>query len=381
MLPSNCDVLVVGAGPTGLVTAVALARRGVDVTVVDRVAKGHNTSRANGVHARTLEVLATLGAARPLVEQGVPATRVTLRDHDRTLLTMRFDDLPTPFPYVLLVPQSVTEKVLLDRLTALGGRVLRPYPVVGLVADGTGARVSFAGGETVRARYVVGADGVHSTVRRLAGIDFPGTDSAQSFVLADIRVDTALPRDELVLFLSRTGLLVWAPLPNGSIRIVAEVDDPPEHPDVAYAQSLLDARGPTARRSTVTELLWGSRFRVHHRVAESFRAGPVLLAGDAGHVHSPAGGQGMNLGLRDGVALADALADVLSGAPETVLDGYATNRRSVAREVVGFAERLTRIGTTPPALRPLRNAALRLLSSRPAARGRVVGRLAGLTDR
>ncbi|WP_329100471.1 FAD-dependent oxidoreductase [Micromonospora sp. NBC_01699] len=381
MLPTNCDVLVVGAGPAGLVTAVQLARRGVDVTVVDRVAQGHNTSRAAAVHARTLEVLDGVGVAGPLVRRGIPAARVTLRDGDRTLLTMRFDGLPTPFPYVLLVPQSVTEEVLLDRLTALGGRVLRPYRVVGLSPDGTGSRVTFAGGETVRARFVVGADGMHSTVRQLAGIGFHGTDSEDSFVLADVRIDTALPRDEVILFFSRTGLLVWAPLPDGSVRIVAEVADPPEHPDVAYAQSLLDARGPTGRRSTVTEVLWGSRFRVHHRVAESFRAGPVLLAGDAGHVHSPAGGQGMNLGLRDGAALGTALADVLSGAPETVLDAYAAARRSVAREVVGFAGRLTRVGTAAAPLRPLRNTALRLLSTAPAARRQLAGRLAGLADR
>jgi 2-polyprenyl-6-methoxyphenol hydroxylase-like FAD-dependent oxidoreductase len=381
MLPTNPDVLIVGAGPVGLVTAVTLAERGVDVAVVDRAAQATNTSRAAAVHAHTLEVLATVGAAQPLVARGIPSARVTLRDRDRTLMRLRFDDLPTPFPYVLLVPQSDTEAVLLDRLTALGGRVLRPYSVVGLTADGAGSRVSFASGETVQARYVVGADGMHSTIRQAAGIGFGGTDGAESFVLADIRVDTPLPHDEVVLFLSDSGLLVWAPLPDGTIRIVAAADNPPEHPDVAYVQAILDARGPVAGRSTVSEVLWGSRFRIHHRVAETFRAGPVLLAGDAGHVHSPAGGQGMNLGLCDGVALGGALADVLAGAPESVLDAYDADRRPIAREVVGFAGRLTRVATTPPGLRPLRNAAIRLLSTVPAARRRLAWQLSGLVYR
>lgn len=381
MLPSHTDVLVVGAGPTGLVTALTLARHGVDVVVVDRAAEGSNTSRAAAVHARTLEVLAGVGAAEPLLNQGIPATRFTIRDRDRTLLTVRFDNLPTPFPYVLLVPQSVTEAVLLERLVALGGRVARPCPVVGLTPDGTGSRVTMADGRTIRARYVVGADGMHSTVRQLAEIGFAGTDDGESFVLADIAVDTALPRDEVVLFFSQSGLLVWGPLPDGAVRIVAAADDPPEQPGLAYVQSLLDARGPAGGQARVTEVRWGSRFRVHHRVAESFRAGPVLLAGDAGHVHSPAGGQGMNLGLRDGVALGEALAAVLSGGPDSVLDRYAASRRSVAREVVRFAARLSRVGTTPPPLRPVRNAALRLLDAAAPAQRRLASRLAGLADR
>jgi 2-polyprenyl-6-methoxyphenol hydroxylase-like FAD-dependent oxidoreductase len=381
MLPTNPDVLIVGAGPVGLVTAVTLAERGVDVAVVDRAPQASNTSRAAVVHAHTLEVLATVGAAQPLVARGIPTTGFTLRDRDRTLMRLRFDDLPTPFPYALLVPQSDTEAVLLDRLTALGGRVLRPYSVVGLTAHHAGSRVSFASGETVQARYVVGADGVHSTIREAAGIGFGGTDGGESFILADIRVDTALPRDEVVLFFSGSGVLIWAPLPDGTIRIVAVADNPPEHPDVTYVQAILDARGPVGARSTVTEVVWGSRFRVHHRVAETFRAGPVLLAGDAGHVHSPAGGQGMNLGLCDGVALGGALADVLAGAPESVLDAYDADRRPIAREVVGFAGRLTRVATIPPVLRPLRNAAIRLLSTVPAARRRLAWQLSGLVYR
>jgi 2-polyprenyl-6-methoxyphenol hydroxylase-like FAD-dependent oxidoreductase len=377
MLPATTDVLVVGAGPVGLATAATLAARGVDVTVIDRRAEGDNTSRAAVVHAHTLEVLQTIGAADPLVARGIHAPRFTIRDRDRKLVSVRFDNLPTPYPYALMVPQTITEEVLHDRLVAAGGRVHRPYEVVGLDGD----TVTLAGGETIRARYVVAADGMHSTVRRLAGIDFGTDEGGESFALADVRVEGDLPRDEVILFFSRAGMLVWAPLPDGSVRIVAEVDDAPEHPTAAFVQSLLDARGPAARPQVVSEVVWGSRFRVHHRVAERFRAGRVLLAGDAGHVHSPAGGQGMNLGLHDAVALGTVLAGVLGGAPESALDGYAAARRPVAREVVGFARQLTWLATLAGPLRPIRNAVLGTVFRLPPARRRLAHRLSGLVYR
>ena len=380
MLPTTTDVLIVGAGPVGLATAVVLASSGVDVTIVDRQAEGQNTSRAAVVHARTLEVLDTIGAADPLVARGLPASRFTIRDRDRHLVTVRFDDLPSRYPYALMVPQSTTEAVLLDRLAMAGGRVLRPYTMVDLDLDEGVA--TFEDGARVRARYVVGADGMHSTVRERSGIAFGhASGSGQSFTLADITVDGGLPRDEVVLFFSRPGMVVWAPLPDGHVRIVAEVTNPPEQPDAAYVQRLLDERGPSATPPVVQKVVWGSRFRVHHRVADAFRAGPVLLAGDAGHVHSPAGGQGMNLGIQDGVALGNALCEVLGGGPETILDRYAATRRPVAEEVVRFAQRLTRLATAPAAVRPARNTILRTAAAVPAFRRRLAWRLSGLVYR
>ncbi|SNT27523.1 2-polyprenyl-6-methoxyphenol hydroxylase [Asanoa hainanensis] len=382
MLPNETDVLVVGAGPVGLATAVTLAQRGITATVVDQAAEGANTSRAAVIHAHTLEELDRIGVAETLVRQGVRAPRFTIRDRDRTLVPVRFDDLPTRFPYALMVSQAVTEAVLLDRLTQLGGRVLRPHQVLGLTVDGEGAKVDFADGATCRARYVVGADGMHSAVRKHAGIGFGDAGTAgESFTLADIRVDSDLPRDEVVLFFSGTGMVVWAPLPGDVVRIVAAVDDAPEVPDVAYIQALLDARGPARRRSVVRDVVWGSRFRVHHRVADRFRAGPVLLAGDAGHVHSPAGGQGMNLGLHDAIALGETLAAVLSGEPESMLDDYAAARRPIAQEVVTFANRLTRLATAPAPARPVRNTILAGLSALPVFRRKLAWRLSGLVYR
>ncbi|MGQ5260752.1 FAD-dependent oxidoreductase [Micromonospora sp. ZYX-F-536] len=380
MLPTSTDVLVVGAGPTGLATALTLARRGFEVTVLDQLAEPPSTSRAAVVHAYTLEVLDRIGAAAPLVAQGVRAPRFTVRDRDRVLLSVPFHQLPSRFPYALLVSQAITEAVLARQLADRGVEVRRPCRLTGLsrTGDGVLARID---GAALRARFVVGADGLHSTVRRLAGIGFTGPSDEESFVLADVRVHSTLPRDEAALFLARSGPLIWAPLPDGVVRLVAAVATAPAEPDAAYLQALLDERGPAQRPDRVTEVLWGSRFRVHHRIADTFRSGPVLLAGDAGHVHSPAGGQGMNLGICDAVALGTALADVLDGGPEALLDDYTARQRPMAEDVLSFAAGLTRLATLSPARRPIRDVLLRLLGAVPPARRRIALRLSGLSHR
>ncbi|MFG1778810.1 FAD-dependent oxidoreductase [Micromonospora sp. NPDC049048] len=379
MLPANTDVLVVGAGPTGLTAALTMARRGVGVTVVDRLDQPPRTSRAAVVHAYTLEELDRIGAGAPLVARGLRSRGFTVRDRDRTLLAVPFDGLPSRHAYALMVSQSVTEEVLAGQLATVGVPVLRPYEMTGLDHDAAGVVATFADGATVRARYLVGADGMHSAVRERAGIGFSGpAGGAESFALADVRVESALPRDRVSFFLAGSGPLVWAPLPDGIVRLVAAVAEAPVTPDRAYFQALLDERGPARRPDRVVEVLWGSRFRIHHRVADTFRNGRVLLAGDAGHVHSPAGGQGMNLGIVDAVDVGDTLADVLAGGPDGLLDEYAARRRPMAEEVVTFAARLTRLATLPPAARPARNLLLRLADAVPPARRGLAMRLSGL---
>src|SRR5262245_10766137 len=376
------DVLIAGAGPTGLAAAAALKRHGARVTIVDRQAAGANTSRAAVVHSHTLEQLETLGGiTERLVARGVQATRFTIRDRDRILVPVRFDHLPTKYPYTLMISQADTEAALLARLIELGGEVRRPKVLARFAQDATGVTASLEDGETIRARYLIGADGMHSAVRANAGIGFPGDSYGQSFSLADVHLSGAVPHDEVILYFSPAGLVVVAPLPEGRHRIVATVDQAPETPDAAYVQGLLDARGPERERAVVRDVIWGSRFRVHHRIAETYRAGRVVLAGDAAHVHSPAGGQGMNIGIQDGIVLAGALARVLGGAPEALLDEYAERRRPVALQVVGLADRLTRIATVRAQARPLRNLMLGALARLPRVRDELAWRLSGLVYR
>ena len=376
----DADVLIVGAGPTGLTVAAALASAGIRTTVIDRLAEGTNTSRAAVVHARTLEVLEPLGVSGTLEGLGIRAQRFTIRDRDRVLVPIEFDRLPSRYPYTLMVSQAVTESVLLQRYTALGGRVMRPRTLVALRQDEGSATATLDNGERLRARYVVGADGMHSAVRERAGIAFSGGNYGESFVLADVRVSGGVPHDEVVLYFSPAGMVVVAPLPGGLHRIVATVDEAPSEPDVAFVQALLDARGPEREPVRVDAMTWSSRFRVQHRVADVYRAGRVLLAGDAAHVHSPAGGQGMNAGILDAMTLASALTGALAGN-ESALDAYGAVRRPIAQQVVALADRLTRLATVRPALRALRNLVLRTLSRVPAFRRNLAWRLSGLVYR
>jgi 2-polyprenyl-6-methoxyphenol hydroxylase-like FAD-dependent oxidoreductase len=280
-----------------------------------------------------------------------------------------------------MISQAVTEAALLERLVELGGEVLRPRAVTDLAQDDQGVTAKLDDGAELRARYLVGADGMHSTIRERAGIRFRGGSYGESFSLADVRLTGAAPSDEVILYFSPAGLVVVAPLPGGVHRIVATVDSAPEHPNVDYMQALLDTRGPERERAIVREVVWGSRFRVHHRVADVYRAGRILLAGDAAHVHSPAGGQGMNAGIQDAIALAEALGAALNSGDEEPLNAYGAIRRPIAKQVVALADRLTRLATVSRQLRPLRNILLKSLACVPTFRRRLAWRLSGLAYR
>jgi 2-polyprenyl-6-methoxyphenol hydroxylase-like FAD-dependent oxidoreductase len=375
------DVLIVGAGPVGLTAAVVLEQLGHDVVIVDRQAEGANTSRAAVVHPRTLEILEPYGVVPALVERGVHTPTFTIRDRDRLLMAVPFSELPTAYPYTLMISQADTEKFLLDRLTALGGKVTRPATVTGITQEPDSVTATVSEGEPIRARYLLAADGMHSLAREQSGIGFTGGSYAESFILADVRLTGGVPTDEVILYFSPAGLVVVAPLPDSRYRIVATVDEAPHDPDIAFVQALLDERGPQAHPVVVEEVVWGSRFRVHHRIADAFRHGRVLLAGDAGHVHSPAGGQGMNLGIEDAVTAATTLSRVLAGEPESLLDEYADTRRRTAATVVSTASRLTDLATASARVRPMRNTAMALAGKAAPVRNRLAWRLSGLDRR
>ena len=379
-LPRETDVLIVGAGPVGLTLGIALKARGASVVIVDKAAEIANTSRAAVIHARTLERLDAEGVGEELLNRGLMVSRFTLRDRDRALMHVDFDELPSDHPYTLMIPQDETEAVLRARLDELGVHVHRPSMLARLDQDDEGVTATMVDGETVRASYVVGADGMHSAVREQAGIGFSGEAYEESFVLADVRLDWEFGEAAVMLFFSPAGLVVIAPLPGGRYRIVATADRAPEQPDRAFVQALLDERGPQEQPARVEEVVWSSRFRVHHRLADRYRDGRIFLAGDAAHVHSPAGGQGMNTGIQDAVALAECLAGVVAGgAAESTLDRYEAARRPVAAGVLELTHRMTRAATVHRRfVRSLRNAALRVLGRIPAVSRKMAMNLSGL---
>jgi 2-polyprenyl-6-methoxyphenol hydroxylase-like FAD-dependent oxidoreductase len=376
------DVLIVGAGPPGLALAAGLKMQGVKAVVIDAQASAPITSRAAVVHARTLEMLEPLGVTPELIAQGIKVPTFRVRDRDRALVTIDFGQIPSAYQYALMCPQDRTERILLRRLEALGGGVLRPAEFVRFGSDGAGvsAEIKFQSGRsTVKAKWLVGCDGMHSVVREQAAIGFAGSEYKQSFVLADVHIDWPLSRQEVTLFLSSEGLMVVAPLPDERFRVVATAELAPETPNLEYVQSVLNRRGPSAAPGHIREVLWSSRFHVHHRLSERPHKGRVLLCGDAAHVHSPAGGQGMNTGIQDSASLANALAQSLKDGREAALEDWARERHQVAMEVVSLADRLTRIATLKSATgRLLRNAGIVFAGRLPPVRSAIAKRLAEL---
>jgi 2-polyprenyl-6-methoxyphenol hydroxylase-like FAD-dependent oxidoreductase len=379
-LPSRTEVLIIGAGPVGLTLAAELRKRGIASAIVDQHAANPGTSRAAVVHARTLEVLEGLGVTTELIAQGVEVPFFSVRDRDRTLVTIDFRDIPSQYRYTLMCPQERTEQILLGRLEDLGGGVVRPCELLSVKAQDScvEAILEFDGKQrTVSANWLVGCDGMHSRVREQAGIAFVGASYEQSFVLADVHMDWPLSREEVSLFFSPDGLVVVAPLPEDRFRIVATVDDAPEHSSTEFIQTLLDRRGPQRRRGRIADIVWRSRFRLHHRVAETPRKGRILLCGDAAHVHSPAGGQGMNIGIQDSVSLAEALSRVVEDGDEMRLYAWSLARHRVASDVVSFTDRMTRVATVKSgAAQALRNILVSAVGHLPAVRARLAQRLA-----
>ncbi|HYD61529.1 MAG TPA: FAD-dependent oxidoreductase [Noviherbaspirillum sp.] len=375
----DTDVLIVGAGPTGLTLALQLTQLGIRPVIIDAQEEAANTSRAAVIHARTLEVLEPLGVSERLDTIGIRATKFVIRDRDSQLVKVDFSPLHTPYPYALMIPQSDTERILLGRLQEYGVHVQRPTKLMSLDQMEAGCIAKLDNGKTLAARYVVGADGMHSVVRQEAHIDFDGGSYSDSFVLADVVLGTSTPQDEINLYFSSEGLVVIAPLPGGRHRIVATVESAPPTPDRTFIQSLLDNRGPQSSPMTVEQLIWTSRFHVHHRIAKNYQHGRILLAGDSAHVHSPAGGQGMNTGIQDAVLLGKLLPlSIQNNAPQ-LLKEYEQKRRPVAVRVIALSDRLTRLATIPRHLRPLRNSALRLLMRSAGFKRRLALQLAGLT--
>jgi 2-polyprenyl-6-methoxyphenol hydroxylase-like FAD-dependent oxidoreductase len=380
----DAQVLVVGAGPTGLLLAGDLARAGVSCLLVERRAEESNLTRAFAVHARTLEILDARGVADELVATGQRVDRLQVFGG----LRLDLRDLPTRFPYVLVTPQYETERVLLRRAGSLGVRVLRGTEVTGLRQgpDGVEVDVRTADGTgTLRAAYLVGADGVRSVVRRCLGLDFPGRSVLSSLMLADVRLAEP-PADVLTVGGNGAGFAFVVPFGDGWYRVIAWDRARPSTPDSVPVE-LADV-GRTVRAVLGTDLgphdaRFLSRFHSDERQVATYRLGRVFLAGDAAHVHSPAGGQGMNTGLQDAANLGWKLAAGLRGdGPPDLLDSYQTERHPVGRLVLRASGALIRAAVLgPPAARAARDVLARLAVRIPPVRHRMVGTVTGLAVR
>jgi 2-polyprenyl-6-methoxyphenol hydroxylase-like FAD-dependent oxidoreductase len=343
-------VLIVGAGPTGLNVALALVRRNIPCRIISEANRPGEQSRAMVVQARTLEFYDQYGFASEIVEQGVVAETAHIREGgaqgSREVLALSFKEMGaglSPYPFALAYPQDDHERFLMGKLKGLGSEVEWGSKLTGFTQDGDGVRASIEHNtgrvECVAASYICGCDGARSCVRETLGIGFPGGTYQQHFFVADVKVASGFSRDLTVNLGKHILTLMFPVRSSGMQRLIGLV--PSElsglenigFEDIrAHVEPLLGIK--------VTQVNWFSTYRVHHRVADRFRVGRAFLVGDAGHIHSPAGGQGMNTGIGDAVNLGWKIAHVMQGrAHLSILDTYEPERIGFARSLVATTDR------------------------------------------
>lgn len=344
-LDRKIPVLIVGAGPTGLVLALQLARRGVSVRIVDKEPGPGEASRAMVAHARTLEFYRQLGIADDAIQGGVVMDRIHLRRHGRDfggLEIGRIGKELTPYPFVLCYAQDDHERLLVEKLRAAGVEVEWSVELTKLDPSQNAVHATLkspAGEESCEAAYLCGCDGAHSAVRRELGVEFSGGEYADRFYVADVRLESGFEVEGYANVEADAFALMLPVRSSGMQRLIGVVPrDLADRTDLTYED--LRPRIEPILRVHATQVNWFATYRIHHRVAERFRVGRVFLAGDAGHIHSPAGGQGMNTGIGDATNLAWKLAEVLRGrASPSILDTYEAERLPFARRLVATTDR------------------------------------------
>ncbi|WP_281024832.1 FAD-dependent monooxygenase [Rhizobium sp. BK376] len=366
------QILIVGAGPVGLTMAAELARYGVPVRLIDRNPEPTRTSKALVVWSRTLELMDRMGCTQAFLDKGLRAQRASMRSGGRVLGHTDFDEIASAYNYALMIPQSDTESLLTAHLSSFGVTVERQVELISFAdgGDHMEATLRHADGrqENVKTPWLIGCDGAHSAVRHGLGVEFRGSAQGDDWMLADVRLegDAAPAADEISTYLHRDGPFVIFPIPGGRVRVIATVGKtdpthPRPDPTLADVQSMIDSRAGGGFRPT--DPVWLSNFRINERKVSDYRRGRAFLAGDAAHVHSPAGGQGMNTGMQDAINLAWKLAMVMrEQADSSLLDSYSPERTVVGDMVLRNATLLTDIGTlSNPAAQALRNLAFHTL--------------------
>ena len=359
------EALIVGAGPTGLTLAIELTRYGVPVRIVEKAAQRTDKSKALVLWPRTLELLDRGPGAKRFVDAGWKADAASIIAGDHPIARVDLTAVKSPYRFALMIPQSETERLLEESLEELGLRVERQVELVRFTQDAGGVDATVRSGdgreENIHANWLLGCDGAHSLVRHSVGATFAGETMNSDWILADVHMrGYPLPDTELSVYWHKDGAFVVFPITPGRYRVLADLPpsgaEHPPAPTLQEVQRVVDRRGPPGM--TVFDPIWLAGFRINGRKVSSYRWGRAFLCGDAAHVHSPAGGQGMNTGMQDTFNLAWKLAITTKGLlSERVLDTFSPERSDVGDRVLSNAARMTEVATLRnPVAQTIRNA-------------------------
>lgn len=383
----NADVLIVGAGPTGLTMACELLRHGITPRIIDKALAPTNKSKAFAIHARTLELLDNMGIAETFLNHGNICNAFDMYDRGESLVNAKFDNIESKYPFALMLAQSNTEKFLHEHLLTYGVEVERNTELLRIKQndDGVVATIKnqYGSRENLNFKYLVGCDGAHSVIRHQLKFEFKGAPYPNYWLLADCNIDWEYPTFHLSIFIHPTGVTAYFPLREDRGRLMFELEDAPVEEEMALpviddVHRLMEERG--IKHKGISDPNWLAYFKLHHRMVDKYSEGRVFLCGDAAHIHSPIGGQGMNTGMQDAYNLAWKMALVLKGnSPESLLNSYNTERHKIGKEVVGLTDTATKIATIHnPVISVIRNKMIGLVSKITPVQEKIVSTLAQL---